>query len=73
MKNLYLIVNPHGGLKKGLRILEKVKPIFEQEKIALKILKTEYAGHAQNIVVNLILKDLMVCVRLGVMVRCMNL
>ena len=48
MKNLYLIVNPHGGLKKGLRILEKVKPIFEQEKIALKILKTEYAGHAQK-------------------------
>ena len=42
MKNLFLIVNPHGGLKKGLRILEKVKPIFEQEKIALKILKTEY-------------------------------
>ena len=41
MKNLFLIVNPHGGLKKGLRILEKVKPIFEQEKIALKILKTE--------------------------------
>ena len=48
MKNLFMIVNPHGGLKKGLRILEKVKPIFQQKKINLKILETEYAGHAQK-------------------------
>ena len=26
-----MIVNPHGGLKKGLDILEKVKPVFEDQ------------------------------------------
>ncbi|MAV70709.1 MAG: hypothetical protein CMG04_08285 [Candidatus Marinimicrobia bacterium] len=48
MKNLFMIVNPHGGLKKGLRILDKIKPIFNKKNIKLKILETEYAGHAQK-------------------------
>lgn len=48
MKNLFMIVNPHGGLKKGLRILEKIKPIFDEKNIDLNILETEYAGHAQK-------------------------
>ena len=29
MKKLYLIYNPHGGLKKGKHILKKVLPIFQ--------------------------------------------
>ena len=46
MKNLYMIVNPHGGLKKGLSILKKIKPIFKESDIKLHIKETEYANHA---------------------------
>ena len=42
----YMVVNPHGGLKKGVGILELVKPIFEEARAELTILMTEYAGHA---------------------------
>ena len=47
MKKLYLIVNPEGGAKKGLDILEKVEPIFSEADIELTILKTKYSGHAE--------------------------
>ena len=53
MKKHYLIVNPEGGKKKGLDILNKVKPIFEEANIDLTILKTEYAGHAKDYAKNL--------------------
>ena len=49
MSKYYLAVNPHGGLKKGLGILEQVKPVFENAGAELTILETEYAGHARNI------------------------
>ena len=44
-----LIVNPHGGVKSGLIILEKVKPFFEEAETELNIIETEYAGHARDI------------------------
>ena len=49
MSRYYITVNPHGGTKKGLRILEKVLPIFEGSNAEVKILETEYAGHARDI------------------------
>ena len=48
MKKFYLVVNPHGGLKKGIKILNKVQPIFEEGGSELTILETEYAGHARD-------------------------
>ena len=48
MKSLYMIVNPHGGLKKGITILETIKPIFNNANVNLIIKKTEYAGHAYD-------------------------
>ena len=48
MSKYYLAVNPHGGLKKGLGILEQVKPVFENDGAEVTILETEYAGHARN-------------------------
>jgi len=48
MKKMFMIVNPHGGLKKGMGILEKVKPIFQDTQIELTILETEYAGHCRD-------------------------
>jgi len=47
MSKYYLIVNPHGGTKKGLSILEKVKPIFKQAGAEVDIKETRYAGHAR--------------------------
>ena len=37
MKKLYLIVNPEGGAKKGLDILERVEPIFSEADIELTL------------------------------------
>lgn len=48
MSKYYLAVNPHGGVKKGLGILEQVKPVFEGAGAEITILETEYAGHARN-------------------------
>ena len=48
MKKFYMIVNPHGGIKKGIGILDRVKPIFEDGGAELTILETEYAGHARE-------------------------
>ena len=49
MSKYYLAVNPHGGLKKGLDILDQVKPVFESVGAELTVLETEYAGHARNL------------------------
>ena len=43
-----MVVNPEGGLKKGIDILEKVKPIFDKYDSELTVLETEFAGHAQE-------------------------
>ena len=49
VKKYYLLVNPAGGTKKGMEILEMVKPIFEKSEVHLDILQTEYAGHANEL------------------------
>jgi len=43
------IVNPHGGKKLGLKILYKIKPIFEKANIELLIIETTFKGHAYEI------------------------
>lgn len=48
MTKLYLIYNPHGGLKKGKHILKKVLPIFQNAQKELTILESKYAGHAYD-------------------------
>jgi len=49
LKKFYLIVNPAGGTKKGLDILDKVKPLFQEANAELTILNTDYAGHAKDL------------------------
>lgn len=49
MKKYYLTVNPFGGGKKGPKILKKVLPLFEENKIELKVIETEYAGHNKDL------------------------
>lgn len=49
MSKYIITVNPHGGTKKGLAILEKVLPVFESTNDTVKIIETEYAGHARDL------------------------
>lgn len=49
MKKYCVIVNPNGGLKKGLSILEKVKPFFAAANNVLEIIETTHAGHAKEL------------------------
>ena len=42
-------MNPAGGTKKGMKILEMVKPIFDKSEVHVDILQTEYAGHANHL------------------------
>lgn len=52
------MVNPHGGLKNGVAILQQVKPIFDNAGVELDIFETEYAGHARELVRGLDLAEL---------------
>ena len=44
-----ITVNPHGGKKLGLRLLNRVKPLFEAEGIELFVVETTFAGHAKEL------------------------
>ena len=49
MSRYYITVNPHGGTKKGSKILSQVLPIFESENAEVTVIETEYAGHARDL------------------------
>ena len=49
MSKYIITVNLHGGTKKGSSILEKVLPVFESINDTVKIIETEYAGHARDL------------------------
>ncbi len=49
VRKILLVVNPTGGLRNGLTILENVKPIFEAGGIEFELIETKYAGHAKDI------------------------
>ena len=46
------MVNPVSGKKKGLKILEKVLPVFESAGVQVTVLQTQHAGHATEIAAN---------------------
>jgi sphingosine kinase len=48
-KRFTVVVNPHGGTRRGLAVLEQVKPIFMAEQADLNVRVTESAGHAREI------------------------
>lgn len=45
----YVLVNPHGGLKKGKRLLEQVKPVFTHAGFGLNIIDSTFAGHIREL------------------------
>ena len=44
-----ITVNPHGGKKLGLQLLNRVKPLFEAKGIELFVVETTFAGHAKEL------------------------
>jgi YegS/Rv2252/BmrU family lipid kinase len=49
LSRYYITVNPHGGTKKGSKILSQVLPIFESKNAEVTVIETEYAGHARDL------------------------
>ena len=49
-QRICVVVNPHCGQRVGRRVLERVKPIFEEAGVELDIVETEYAGHAREVI-----------------------
>lgn len=45
-QRLAVIVNPHGGRKRGLKVLNQVKPVLSANGTVLDINITQHAGHA---------------------------
>ncbi len=49
MKKFYLTLNPHGGQKKGPKLLKQILPILEAANLDLTIIETTFAGHANEL------------------------
>lgn len=49
VRRILLVVNPTGGLRNGLGILENIKPIFESGGVEFEVIVTKYAGHAKDV------------------------
>lgn len=59
VKRLAIIYNPHGGGQDCEKILQqKILPIWASARIDVKIVKTEYAGHAADYAKNVNLDDI---------------
>ena len=43
------VVNPRGGKRRGLRILEQIQPVFAAAGAKLDVRVTERSGHARTI------------------------
>lgn len=57
MSKYYITVNPHGGTKKGPKILSQILPIFESNNAEVTIIETEYAGHAKDLAMDVDMTD----------------
>lgn len=48
-KRCHALVNPRGGRRRGLPVLETVRPVFEEAGWELAVSVTEYSGHAREL------------------------
>ncbi len=49
LKRVVVIVNPKSGGQRGLKILAQVKPLLEQGGATVRVIETQYAGHARDL------------------------
>ncbi|KAF5731048.1 Diacylglycerol kinase family protein isoform 1 [Tripterygium wilfordii] len=57
-KNLLVFVNPFSGKANGFKTWETVAPIFSRAKVKTKVIATERAGHAFDVMASMAVKDL---------------
>lgn len=62
---VHAIVNPFGGKKIGLELLEDAKKVFEAAGIRFLTYETEYAGHARDYARSLLLEEADVFLPIG--------
>ncbi len=48
-RNLVVVVNPRGGMRRGLAVLEEVKPVFAAAEAELDVHVTTCPGHAEEL------------------------
>jgi diacylglycerol kinase (ATP) len=48
-KRMLMVVNPQGGKRRGLAVLQRVKPVFAAADIELDVRVTDQSGHARRI------------------------
>jgi len=53
IKRVFLTVNPFGGKKKGLKILDAVLPIFSSHGVEVEVTKTKHAHHNTELALEL--------------------
>ncbi|MFQ6674882.1 MAG: diacylglycerol/lipid kinase family protein [Fidelibacterota bacterium] len=58
VKRFMLAVNPSGGIRRSLEILDAVRPVFDEAGMDLKVWETEYAGHAADMIHSMDLGEL---------------
>ncbi len=49
LRRVVVIVNPKSGGQRGLKILAQVKPLLEKGGATVKVIETQYAGHARDL------------------------
>ncbi|KAK6132229.1 hypothetical protein DH2020_034049 [Rehmannia glutinosa] len=57
-KSLLVFIHPRSGKGQGCRIWEAVAPLFSQAKVKTKVIVTERAGHARDILASITNRDL---------------
>ncbi|XP_057778552.1 ceramide kinase isoform X2 [Salvia miltiorrhiza] len=57
-KNLLVLVHPRSGKGHGCKIWETVAPLFSQAKVKTKVIVTERAGHARDILSSITNREL---------------
>jgi len=50
LRKIFIIYNPFSGKKEGEKVLKKILPLFNRVNISVLYKKTEYCGHAINII-----------------------
>lgn len=50
LKHYLVVVNPHGGRKRGSQLADVVRPVLQSRHARLNVHLTEFSGHAQQLV-----------------------
>ncbi len=48
-RRFYVTVNPHGGQRRGPRLLRSIRPVLEAAGLELEVIETEFPDHARQL------------------------